>query len=232
MKKFLIAHVLGALVLLATTVQAALVVPAGLNTGDPYHVIFVSSTIRDATSSNIADYDTHVQSAANAAGIGASLSVSWLALGSTLTVDVFDHLEPLFSNTNTVPIYNQNGDLVASSLADMFDGSGTLSAPIQYDESGNSLTTVVFTGSTRNGVVSAWPLGGPGGVGTPFAMFGNSNVQFSQTWVANAAGNGTDSHSLYAVSQELTAGVVPVPAAVWLFGSALGLLGWMRRKTA
>jgi len=26
--------------------------------------------------------------------------------------------------------------------------------------------------------------------------------------------------------------VVPVPAAVWLFGSALGLLSWMRRKAA
>lgn len=25
---------------------------------------------------------------------------------------------------------------------------------------------------------------------------------------------------------------IPIPAAVWLFGSALGLLGWMRRKTA
>ncbi len=29
---------------------------------------------------------------------------------------------------------------------------------------------------------------------------------------------------------ELTTSVVPVPAAVWLFGSALGLLGWGRRK--
>lgn len=27
-------------------------------------------------------------------------------------------------------------------------------------------------------------------------------------------------------------GVIPIPAAVWLFGSALGLLGWVRRRGA
>jgi len=30
---------------------------------------------------------------------------------------------------------------------------------------------------------------------------------------------------------EYTASAIPVPAAVWLFGSALGLLGWLRRIT-
>jgi hypothetical protein len=25
-------------------------------------------------------------------------------------------------------------------------------------------------------------------------------------------------------------GAVPIPAAFWLFGSALGLLGWMKRR--
>jgi hypothetical protein len=33
-------------------------------------------------------------------------------------------------------------------------------------------------------------------------------------------------------SYDLTTTAVPVPAAAWLFGSALGLLGWMKRKQA
>jgi len=39
-------------------------------------------------------------------------------------------------------------------------------------------------------------------------------------------------HNLLAGEAQLIVAPVPVPAAVWLFGSALGLLGWMRRKAA
>ncbi len=40
----------------------------------------------------------------------------------------------------------------------------------------------------------------------------------------------TANNSIYKVN--FTTAVVPVPAAVWLFGSALGLLGWVRRRAA
>jgi len=54
--------------------------------------------------------------------------------------------------------------------------------------------------------------------------------EYSNTW-----GNGgiaiLTEPSEVAFFADFTPAVIPVPAAVWLFGSALGLLGWMRRKT-
>jgi hypothetical protein len=45
---------------------------------------------------------------------------------------------------------------------------------------------------------------------------------------------GTDADQKFIFGDSFTIGVtvVPMPAAVWLFGSALGLLGWIRRKAA
>ena len=54
---------------------------------------------------------------------------------------------------------------------------------------------------------------------------GLSSVSFTFDFVGSASTIEID-HLQYGSG----ASVVPVPAAVWLFGSALGLLGWMRRK--
>lgn len=48
--------------------------PTGLSPGDTYQLAFVTSTVIDATSSDIAVYNTHVQSAADAAFAGSILA--------------------------------------------------------------------------------------------------------------------------------------------------------------
>ena len=75
---------------LSTSANASLVVPAGLNPGDAYHVIFVSSTGSVATSSDISSYDAFVQNVANNAGIGTGIGVDWSVVGSTPTVDAVE----------------------------------------------------------------------------------------------------------------------------------------------
>lgn len=68
---------------------------------------------------------------------------------------------------------------------------------------------------------------GIGGTARAAATFdGTSLVIFNEGY--SAPGPGTD----YMNTFTLTAAVVPVPAAVWLFGSAIGLLGFRRKMKA
>ena len=59
-----------ALFVVASAFGGNIPVPPDLDPGDPYHLVFVSSTGRTATSPEIEHYDLHVQQAADAAGIG------------------------------------------------------------------------------------------------------------------------------------------------------------------
>lgn len=223
-RKFLLAA--SALALIAPLANAALVRPAGLNPGDTYHVIFVSSTTRDATSADILDYDAHVRNAADNAGIGSSIGLDWRALGSTTSISAYDHLAPLFSDPDNTPIYNQNGNLVAASLNDLFSG-GPLNSPILYDENGVELNTLAWTGTFRFGdAYTSFTLGSANN----FTIYGNSDIQFSSSWVTNASSDASFERSLYGLSEAIT--VVPIPAAFWLFGSALLALGWRGRAPA
>ena len=61
----------------ATTSQAQpITIPSGLNPGDSYRLAFVTSTTRDATSSNSVDYDALVTAAASSVGELASLGTT------------------------------------------------------------------------------------------------------------------------------------------------------------
>ncbi len=93
------------------------------------------------------------------------------------------------------------------------------------------------------------PIDGIGEDG--FALtYGNSGGQWDNlimTISTDAAGNVVEAKGFYVQMYDIILGgfnswvggsfelsaaaAVPVPAAVWLFGSALGLLGWMRRRT-
>ncbi len=87
------------------SIAVPILVPTALNPGDQYMLAFVSSTTRDGTSSDIADYDTHVQNAANAQGGGLE-NMTWNAIASTSSVDAKDNVGN-FGNLRGSPFFGQ-----------------------------------------------------------------------------------------------------------------------------
>ena len=144
------------LALLATGAAAQTVVPAdwplkpsGLSTGDQFRLMFITSTTRLATSSNIADYNSFVQTRAAAGHMSIqTYSSQFRALGSTAAVDARDNA---MTTGTGVAIYWLGGAKVANSNADFHDG--TWANPVGRDESGTSVAsnTRYFTGSENDG---------------------------------------------------------------------------------
>ncbi len=198
--------------------------PSSLNSGDTYQLIFVTSTTRDATSSNIADYNAFVQSAANAAWLGGGTildGVQWSAIGSTAFVDARDNA------LVTGPVFNLGDELVASDFADMWNGS--IPFAIRFDEYGNIASDIVWTGSGPDGrKILGLYLGG--------GMFDSTNIgstsSLSSDWIDNSGNDSVRVYGLYALSGELTVPrtQIPEPAILSLFGLGLAALGLSRRK--
>ena len=64
--------------------------------------------------------------------------------------------------------------------------------------------------------------------GTYYIAVGATGTKFKDNWSVSGPGNG---NSLLELGDTYMLQVsVPIPAAVWLFGSALCFLGWMRRR--
>ena len=200
--------------------QYAHVVPDDLKPGDTYHLAFVTAGIRDATSSNIADYNQFVndQAAQNPALTSTDIGVQWFAIASTATVNARDNAVVGFFS----PVYLLNGTTrIADGFSDLWDGA--LNSPLTLDQFLFTSTFHPWTGSTIGGIASN-PLGSASGT----TRVGNSNpVNFPSWWIAFDNENNSNLSDLYALSEMLYVIPEPATASLLLIGSAVA---WVRRR--
>ena len=236
-KTHLLRGLLTGLLALATVLPSAsadvgvITLPAGLNPGDPYRLIFVTSAGMDATAGTFVPYDAFAAASAAASVELNALATTWRALLSVPTSQPLpgarEHTEtsPTTSFPNNIPIYNLQGQLVAVDYADLWNGS--IGNAIRYDEFGASVTTPVWTGTATNGfgIASRQVSNSLVQVGDPMAT--------NNTWIGFNGGTVLDSsevHSIYAVSNTIIA--VPEPSSALLLAGSGMLLALRRRRAA
>ncbi|MYK07299.1 MAG: hypothetical protein F4040_06285, partial [Synechococcus sp. SB0670_bin_20] len=134
--------------------------PSGVAGGATFRLLFVTSTTRDATATDIATYNTFVQDRAKAghSAVTDSCGDLFKVVGSTSAVNARANTDSESTDTDAA-IYWLNGAKAADNYADFYDRSWD-SAAVR-DESGNSSSSVTFvwTGSYFNGTAHSSPLG-------------------------------------------------------------------------
>ena len=137
-------------------------IPSGLGVGDEFRLLFISSTTRNASPSNIDTYNTWIQDRAAAGHTDIQrYSDTFRVVGSTAAVDARDNT----GTTGTgVPIYWLNGNKVADDYEDFYDGGWDEEATMRT-EAGTSRAAPnnVLTGSDNDGTAQN-PLGNEGAV--------------------------------------------------------------------
>ena len=124
-------------------------VPEGIEPGDSFRLLFVTSTTTTAESADIADYNRFVQTRAAVDSNLAGFSGQFRALISTASVNVKDNS----ATTGTgVPVHWLGGERVADDYADLYDGDWD--SVSGKTETGNSYTGLVWTGGNGRGETS------------------------------------------------------------------------------
>ncbi len=158
--------------------------------------------------------------------------LSFLNLSWTGTVGV----EPLnlFVNGATSGSYNAAGD--ASGTFFCFNGPVGVGA-LGADFCGNGTATPPTTSAlgpqtiANKNLANGFDTFTDNGDGTITITLSSTVYEACIADFACIPGSGS-SNVFAKWTLNATLGVIPVPAAVWLFGSALGLLGWLRRRVS
>ena len=181
-------------------------IPSGLGSGRYFRLLFVSSTGRDATSSDINDYNNHVIANAGAGHTAIrAFKDGFRVIASTEAVDARDNAGLTGAG---VPVYWLNGAEVAGNYADLLDGSWDSEAwTTEAGGTASSSSRTVWTGSTNAGVErfvgsSSKALGSRDPPAT--AALGELN-KGSRTPLAGGFHLRTESNRLYGMSQLLRA---------------------------
>ena len=222
----------------------ALTTPAGLSSGDHFRFVFVTDGSRDATSSNINDYNTFVTEQAGGATYNGK-PITWVAIASTPTVNATDNV-----GLTQDPVYLADGTKVTTSTTTSGLWSGGLLHAIDEDLTGKqsshpyTWTGTNPTGTTASGqslgttTVTSWYPVGP----TPIPVPPSANMgipgptHLDQSWVYGGQAETTYPHnSLYGISADLIVPktVVPEPSSLWVVGTltSAGLAsGWSRHR--
>jgi hypothetical protein len=199
---------------LASSSMAVINAPPGLQAGDKFHLMFVTSGVTMSLSSNppAAHHDGFVFNEAVANGLlnYDDQYVDWYALIShwwlPTPIGAIDRFNPSY------PVYRLDGVKIADDGADLYDGF--LQNPINVGPDLSTVDHFVWTGSEANGT----PAINNAYLNNGFvnARIGQSAVTFSN-WIAATDFPWSAELHLYAFSSLIT--VVPEPGTL-----ALGVL--------
>ena len=203
--------------------QAAVVtVPTGLNPGDQYRLVFVTSTTRNATSTTIADYNSFVNTAA---ALNSDLDgISWTAIASTNSVNALTNTSTAGAGTG-ITIHLLNDTLFAADYTTLWTTNAKPSLNIT-EQGVIGGTSLVWAGTNPDGTTNSATLG------EASARAGKSNVTSGQTqswWITRANQTNTLEFSIFAMSEVLTV-AVPEPSSTALLGLGGLALIFRRRK--
>ena len=168
--------------------------PTALAAGAKFRLLFLSSTTSAVSSTDIADYNTFIQTRAAAGHTDIrAYSAGFRVVGCTAAVDARDNTKTTYTTTDKgVPIYWLNGAKAADQYEDFYDGS--------WDDEANDKNESGTNGPDTS-EAGNWPLTGCSHDGTEQWPLGASQVSVGRP---NSSGSG---HGPLFANAQITSGV-------------------------